>query len=79
MDSTHMAGDYFNPENSKTTLELAARYEELKAIATHSDYKKDEITDSTVIYSNHECWFVIYHSCGQGVPYQYACKRQCPV
>lgn len=50
MDSTHMAGDYFNPENSKTTLELAARYEELTAIATHSDYKKDEITDSTVIY-----------------------------
>ena len=50
MDSSHMAGDYFNPEKSKTTLELAARYEELTAIASHSDYKKDEITDSTVIY-----------------------------
>lgn len=52
-DSTHLAGDYFNPDNAKTTLELGARFEELAAIAKQSDYKKDEITDSAVImFSN---------------------------
>ena len=49
MDSTHMANGYFSADSSKTTLELAAKFEELAAITAKSDYKKDEITDSTVI------------------------------
>ena len=50
-DSTHLTDDYFNPENAKSTLELGALFEELAAIAKKSDYKKNEITDSTVVMS----------------------------
>ena len=49
MDSTHMANGYFSADSSKSTLELAAKFEELAAITAKSDYKKDEITDSAVI------------------------------
>lgn len=48
-DSTRLESDYFNPKNAKSTLELAARFEELAAIIKQSDYEKEEITDSTVI------------------------------
>ena len=48
-DSTRLAGDYFNPKNAKSTLELAARFSDLAVIAMQSDYKKEEITDSAVI------------------------------